>query len=209
MRLCLVIGGLVSLVIFVPTLTAAEDRDCRRYVPEIGMTIRVPCDDTPAPPAVVPLSRDQSADRDRCLNENNPGTANEVCKVFIANNAGLARSTLASVYNKLALASLRLKDNQSVLLWTKKSLDITPNAVEYYLAGQAYAALNDPTHAVEEFSKALIVAPKYLLALHRRGEAYLQLGETEHAKSDFEAALSLHANFKPSLEALRRLKQRG
>ena len=70
MRLCLVIGGLVSLVIFVPTLTAAEDRDCRRYVPEIGMTIRVPCDDTPAPPAVVPLSRDQSADRDRCLNEN-------------------------------------------------------------------------------------------------------------------------------------------
>jgi tetratricopeptide (TPR) repeat protein len=209
MRLCLVIAGLVSPMIFVPTHAGAEDRDCRRYVPEIGITIRVPCDDTPAPPAVVTPSPAESADKDRCLNEKNPSTAIGICKVFIANSPGLSRSTLASVYNKLALASLRLKDNQSVLLWTKKSLDITPNAVEYYLAGQAYAALNDPTHAVQEFNKALIVAPKYLLALHRRGEAYLQLGEIEQAKSDFEAALSLHANFKPSIDALRRLKQRG
>ena len=186
-----------------------QDQNCR--VIAIGPFSVEPRKEAPAPvtPVTMPRPPTEAADTKGCLNENSPASAIGICKVFIANNGGLSRSTLASVYNKLAWASLQVKDNQSVLSWTKKSLDIAPNAVEYYVAGQAYAALNDPTHAVEEFSKALIVAPKYLLALHRRGEAYLQLGETEHAKSDFEAALSLHANFKPSLEALRRLKQRS
>ena len=65
------------------------------------------------------------------------------------------------------------------------------------------------SHAIEEFSAALAIAPKYTLAFHRRGEAYLQMGDNAHAKSDFEAALSISAKFTPSIAGLRRAKRGG
>ncbi len=144
-----------------------------------------------------------------CLNETNPGTAMGICQVFLGNNAGLSKETITAVYNKLALASLQLKDYKTVLSWTKKSLDMTPSPVEHYIAGQAYAGLKDWSHAIEEFSAALAIAPKYTLAFHRRGEAYLQTGDNAHAKSDFEAALSISAKFTPSIAGLRRAKKGG
>lgn len=98
-----------------------------------------------------------------------------ICQVFLNNNGGLSQSTKGSVYKKLAYASLHIKDNQAALSWSKKALDIAPSPVEHYIAGEAYAALKNPSAAIEEFSAALVLAPKYTLAFHRRGEAYLEI----------------------------------
>jgi TPR repeat protein len=144
-----------------------------------------------------------------CLNETNPNMATAMCQVFIANNGGLPKATVIAVYNKLALASLQIKDYDAVLKWTGKSLDLDASAVEHYIAGQAYAATKNWKKAVEEFSYAVALAPKYVLAFHRRGEAFLQMGDAAHAKSDFETALSFSAKFAPSIEGLKRAKKGG
>ncbi len=213
-------AGLLALIAaLTATCAHAEDLDCTKYVPQIGKTIRVPCNDTPAkpPPAPEPQAtpapptspESPEADASPCLAEENPGTAIGICQVFLNNNAGLSETTNAVVYNKLALASLRIKDYKAALSWSKKSLGLMPSAVEHYIAGQAYAALKDPSSAIEEFSAALVLAPKYTVAFHRRGEAYLEIGDLDHARSDFQSALALYSKFTPSLEALRRLRRRG
>jgi tetratricopeptide (TPR) repeat protein len=219
---CRVIGLLVLAAVSTATHARSEDLDCTRYVPQIGKTVRVRCNDEPAGPTVAPAppptpspdsthEQEQARDADAspCLKEQNPGTAMGICQVFLSNNAGLSGTTKVSVYDKLAFASLRIKDYQSALSWSKKSLESTPSAVEHYIAGQAYAALKNSSAAIEEFSAALILAPKYTVAFHRRGEAYLEIGDFDHAKSDFQAAVALYSKFTPSLEALRRLRRRG
>lgn len=218
-----VAGLLLVAAVLAATHAHAEDLDCTKYVPQIGKTIRIPCNDTPAPPpkTVEPQSNRTSAptppapppsreaDASPCLSEENPGTATGICQVYLNNNAGLSQTTKAAVYRKLAWASLRVKDYQAALSWSKKSLEIEQSPVEHYIAGQAYAAMKNPSSAIEEFSAALVLAPKYTVAFHRRGEAYLEIGDTEHAKSDFQAAIALSSRFTPSLEALRRLRRRG
>jgi tetratricopeptide (TPR) repeat protein len=216
---CRVAGLLLVAAVLAATNAYAEDLGCTKYVPQIGKTIRIPCNDTPAPPpkSVEPQSnptpapappRSREADAGPCLSEENPGTATGICQVYLNNNAGISQTTKAAVYAKLAWASLRVKDYQAALSWSKKSLEIEQSAVEHYIAGQAYAAMKNPSSAIEEFSAALVLAPKYMLALHRRGEAYLEIGDVEHAKDDFQAAIALHSKFTPSLEALRRLRRR-
>jgi len=204
------------------TCASSEDLGCTRYVPQIGKTVRVRCNDEPARPGRQPAPRrdpgvnseqpiaepSRDADASPCLNEENPGAAMGICQIFLNNNGGLSQSTKGSVYKKLAYASLHIKDNQAALSWSKKALDIAPSPVEHYIAGQAYAALKNPSAAIEEFSAALVLAPKYTLAFHRRGEAYLEIGDRDHAKSDFQSAVALVANFAPSQEELRRLRRR-
>ena len=215
--------AILALASALPSSRAfSEDLGCTRYVPQIGKTVRVRCNDEPAQPGREPApppdpgvnseqpiaepSRD--ADASPCLSEENPGTAMGICQVFLNNNGGLPQSTKASVFKKLAYASLQIKDHRSALSWSKKALDIAPSPVEHYIAGQAHAALKNPSAAIEEFSAALVLAPKYTLAFHRRGEAYLEIGDRDHAKSDFQSAVALVANFAPSQEALRRLRRR-
>jgi TPR repeat protein len=158
---------------------------------------------------VTPANPSETDAASICLNEDNPNTASSMCQVFLGNNANLSNATKTAVYNKLALASLRLKDYGAVVSWAKKSLDITSSPVEHYVAGQAYAAQKDWKRAVDEFTAAISMAPKYVLAFHRRGEAYLQMGDTARAKSDFETVLSINAKFLPSVEGLKRVKKRG
>jgi tetratricopeptide (TPR) repeat protein len=200
------------------TRAFSEDLGCTRYVPQIGKTVRVRCNDEPgrepAPRPEPGVNSEQpiaepsrDADASPCLSEENPGTAVGICQVFLNNNGGLSQSTKVSVYKKLAYASLHIKDHQSALSWSKKALDIAPSPVEHYIAGQAYAALKNPSAAIDEFSAALLLAPKYTVAFHRRGEAYLEIGDRDHAKSDFQSAVALVANFAPSQEALRRLRR--
>jgi tetratricopeptide (TPR) repeat protein len=214
--------AILALASALPSSRAfSEDLGCTRYVPQIGKTVRVPCNDEPArpgrdsappepgPPSDQPIAEpSRDADASPCLSEENPGTAMGICQVFLNNNGGLSQSTKGSIYKKLAYASLQIKDHQSALTWSKKALDIAPSPVEHYIAGQAYAALKNPSAAIEEFSAALVLAPKYTLAFHRRGEAYLEIGDRDHAKSDFQSAVALVANFAPSQEALRRLRRR-
>ena len=214
--------AILALASALPSSRAfSDDLGCTRYVPQIGKTVRVPCNDEPAragrdsappepgPPSDQPIAEpSRDADASPCLSEENPGTAMGICQVFLNNNGGLSQSTKGSIYKKLAYASLQIKDHQSALTWSKKALDIAPSPVEHYIAGQAHAALKNPSAAIEEFSAALVLAPKYTLAFHRRGEAYLEIGDRDHAKTDFQSAVALVANFAPSQEALRRLRRR-
>ncbi len=225
-------GILALAAVLSATHARSEELDCTRYVPQIGKTVRVPCsDDSPSPPAALTPQPEptpapapgptpgsdtaptpgpsREADADPCLSEENPGTSMGICQVFLNNNAGLLETTKNAVYRKLAFASVRIKDYQAALTWSKKALEFTPSAVEHYIAGQAYAALNNPSAAIVEFSAALVLAPNYTVAFHRRGEAYLEIGDVEHAKSDFQSAIALYSKFTPSLEALRRLRRRG
>jgi tetratricopeptide (TPR) repeat protein len=214
-------GVLVLVAVLTATGARAEDLDCTKYVPQIGKTIRVPCNDAPAkpPPSLEPQAtpaqptkqtpESREADASPCLTEENPGTAMRICQEFLNNNAGLPTETRVAAYNRLALGSLRVKDYQGVLSWAKKSLEFAPSAVEHYMAGQAYAELKNPKAAIEEFSAAIELAPKYTVAFHRRGEAYLEIDDVDNAKSDFQAALAIYSKFTPSLEALKRLRRRG
>jgi tetratricopeptide (TPR) repeat protein len=229
---CRAAGMLALAAFFTADHACSEDLDCTRYVPQIGKTVRVRCNDQPAAapaepkpspgtdlstkpvpgPSVIPGHEPtpvREADSSPCLNEENPGTALGICQVFLNNNEGLSQTTKVSVYNKLAYAALRIKDYQLALSWSKKALEFAPSAVEHYIAGQAYAAMKNPSAAIVEFSSAIMLAPKYTLALHRRGEAYQAIGDTASARSDFEAAVALYSKFTPALEALRRLKRRG
>jgi TPR repeat protein len=140
-----------------------------------------------------------------CLNEQNPKTAVGICHVFLANNGGLEQSTLAAVFSKMAWAAVTVEDYQSALSYSKKALAISPIPSVHYVAGEAYDGLNDPKSAVEEYSAAISMAPKYILALTKRGEAYRRMGDNEHAKADLEAALAINPRFKPARDALKRL----
>jgi TPR repeat protein len=140
-----------------------------------------------------------------CLNEQNPRTAYGICRVFLANTGGLEKSTLAAVFSKLSWASVTTGDYKEALSYSKKALDIEPISSLHYVAGEAYDGLNDPKNAVEEYSAAISMAPKYILALTKRGEAYLRMGNSEHAKADLEAALAINPRFKPARDALKRL----
>ncbi len=234
---CRAVGILLLVAFFAAGQARSEELGCMRYVPQIGRSVAVRCNDEPAKAPADRTTRQpepgpgldhnrstepessrlgpddaapvREADSSPCLNEENPGTAIGICQVFLNNNAGLSQTTKVSVYKKLAYAALRIKDYQSALSWSKKSLDITPSAVEHYIAGQANAAMKNPSAAIVEFSSAIMIAPKYTLALHRRGEAYREIGDTASAKSDFEAAVALVPKFTPALEALRRLRRRG
>jgi TPR repeat protein len=65
-----------------------------------------------------------------CLDEENPGIADGVCRVFVGNTAGLSKPTLAAVFSKLARVSLQLKDYKSALSYSKQALEIAPTAVQ-------------------------------------------------------------------------------
>ncbi len=222
---CRTAGMLALAAFFTADHARSEDLDCTRYVPQIGKTVRVRCNDQPAaaPPEPKPTPSEpgpdqtpghaptsvREADANPCLSEENPGTAMSICQGLLNNNAELLAMTKLQVLNKLAYAALRIKDYQSALRWSTKPLALRPSAVEHYIAGQAYAAMKNPSAAIVEFSSAISIAPTYTLALHRRGEAYLEIGDTANAKSDFEAAIALVPKFTPALEALRRLRRRG
>lgn len=165
----------------------------------------------PAPqaaPAPAPAPGGASADgANPCLNEQNPSTALGICQVFLGNNSGLDKATLAAAYSKLAWASLQVGDYTGALSWSQKSLAIMPIASQHYIAGQAEAGLKDPKKAIGDYDAAIDLAPKYVLAFQKRGEAYLALGDANRAKEDFKAALAIDPNFKPAQDAISRLGQ--
>jgi uncharacterized protein len=165
-----------------------------------------PTPSAPATPA-APAPGASAEAANPCLNEQNPRTALGLCQVFLGNNSGLGKTTLAAAYSKLAWASLQLGDYSGALSWSQKSLAIMPIASQHYIAGEAEAGLKDSKKAIGEFNAAIELAPKYVLAFQRRGEAYLALGDSNRAKEDFKSALAIDPNFKPAQEAISRLGQ--
>ena len=143
-----------------------------------------------------------------CVNEQNPRQAQRVCLQFL--NSGRAGEAMKlTIYEKLTWAALQQRDYSTSLLWSEKAIAARPSASTYYLAGQALAGLHKFDEAVKMYDAAIKIAPKYVLAFHKRGEAYLELDDKERAREDFETALSFDAGYKPSRIALMRLNQKN
>ena len=68
-------------------------------------------------------------------------------------------------------------------LWTERM---------YHNRGLALHALDIRTNAVEDYSKAIEINPKYAHAYSDRGATYFELGQYEKALADFDQAIALN-----------------
>jgi len=75
----------------------------------------------------------------------------------------------------------------------------------YHNRGIAYAGLNNPSAAINEFNRAIAMRPNFFNTLLNRAKAYLSLGNTAAAIRDYEDVLRL----KPDNEEARQLALRG
>lgn len=68
-----------------------------------------------------------------------------------------------------------------------------PNFVEaYYQKGQIHMKLFEHPEAIECFSDALKVQPRYTLALEARAQAYNEMGDGERSRTDYESLMDLN-----------------
>ena len=65
----------------------------------------------------------------------------------------------------------------------------------YINRGYAYANLNQPERAIEDFSTAIALNPNYAEAYYNRGNAYAELNEHERAIEDYGKAIELNPAF--------------
>lgn len=142
-----------------------------------------------------------------CVNAEQPTTAISLC-FPLTNDRSLSKSNMAAVFAKLAWACLQVDDYTLAIDWAHKAVQLQKIPSQHYIAGQAYIALKDADHAIDELDAAINLAPKYVLAIQKRGEAYLMLGDIGRARSDFELALSIDPKFKAARESLTRLNKK-
>lgn len=68
-------------------------------------------------------------------------------------------------------------------------------ATEWYEKGRASLQSGQYREAIEAFTKALALDPKYAVAYRNRGNAHSQLGNYQQAVTDYGKALILDPNF--------------
>ncbi len=73
----------------------------------------------------------------------------------------------------------------------KNLLAHSTSAIEYVMRGTAKAQLNDPQAAIADYSIAIKMNPRLLLAYNNRGNLYQYLGELERALADFSQVLKI------------------
>ena len=76
------------------------------------------------------------------------------------------------------------------------------SAEAYYNRGVAYAVLQQPIMAVDDFAAAIALDPRHVDAYNNRAAAYLDLGHPGEAIQDAEAAMRLDDQL-PSAYAIR------
>lgn len=85
-------------------------------------------------------------------------------------------------------------DQASPSTASKKEVDLA-KADEFKAAGNAAMSKNDFTAAIEQYSKALSIAPNTPVYLSNRAAAYSQSGDHSLAAADAEAAINADAKF--------------
>ncbi|MDQ0444138.1 tetratricopeptide repeat protein [Methylobacterium persicinum] len=76
----------------------------------------------------------------------------------------------------------------------------------YHNRGIAYAGLNNPSAAINEFNRAIAMRPNFFNTLLNRAKAYLSLGNTAAAIRDYEDVLRLKPDNEEARSALATLR---
>ncbi len=93
------------------------------------------------------------------------------------------------IYNQAGQFDLSLKDIDTYLRFDPNNADL------WYEGGRCHRALNNPSKAIEYYSKAIRLKPNYGLFHLERGRTYEILGQTSAANQDFQTARSLGEKF--------------
>jgi tetratricopeptide (TPR) repeat protein len=88
-----------------------------------------------------------------------------------------------------------------------KLLKINPNhEFSIYNLGAIEFGINkDPKKAVEYFTSAIAVNPKYAEAYYARGACYQELKDRDNASADYNMCLQLKPNYEPAVDGLNSL----
>ena len=121
------------------------------------------------------------------------------------NNAIKLKSDYFDAYLGLGLAALQSGQINKSIDNLTKALGINQSDRAYYSRGIAYYIQENYKEAVNDFSSALEVNPKNLLAYYGRGISYYQLKNYNNAKLDFDYFIMSNAEEKELKNECRRL----
>lgn len=101
------------------------------------------------------------------------------------------------------------KDPESIAQY-EKILSFNKNHTQsLYNIGAIYLERKkDPSKAIEYFTKAITIDPKYTEAYFARGVCFELMGDVQNAKADYNMSLQITPNFEPSIEALNNLSKK-
>lgn len=92
---------------------------------------------------------------------------------------------------------------ERILVSNKSQSDCLFNLGAIYLGKK-----KDPKKAIDYFSKAVTVDPKYTEAYFARGVCYQELKDKDNAIADFNMSLQITPNYEPAVEALNELQKK-
>ncbi len=86
-------------------------------------------------------------------------------------------------------------------------LKINPNHVYsiYNLGAIEFGINKDPKKAIEHFTTAVTIDPKYAEAYFARGACYQELNDRDNASADYNMCLQLKPNYEPAVDGLNSL----
>jgi tetratricopeptide (TPR) repeat protein len=69
------------------------------------------------------------------------------------------------------------------------------DSTAFYYRGMAYAKLQNYAGAQSDYSKAVVIGPRYFEAFKERGNIYAMRGQLDLARTDFNAAIFIQPNY--------------
>lgn len=99
---------------------------------------------------------------------------------------------LAKTYLHIATQYFELKEEDKILEYCTKILELTPDdAMTLYNRGSVYSNLNRFEEALADLNRSIELVPTYASSYNNRGMALSRLGKDEDAIKDFDRALEL------------------
>jgi tetratricopeptide (TPR) repeat protein len=162
--------------------------------------------------AIAAYTRAIEVDKKYADAYNNRGVAYLIQKDYAAALADLTKSIeLApsdAAYNNRAGIYFSQKKTEAAIADFTAALKIKPSAEGYANRGVAYQQTNRDELALADYEQAIKLNPHFGRAYVLRGLILLKRGEAETAQKDFDRAFqldsSLHAEFDPMIQQLRR-----
>ncbi|MEM7249937.1 MAG: tetratricopeptide repeat protein [Pseudomonadota bacterium] len=115
----------------------------------------------------------------------------EVC-TFAISDGGQAGVSLATLYERRALAKMRAGELEAALLDYDRAIGLVPESAEAQRGrGEVYRALGRFPEAVGDFDRAIALNPFYAEAPRGRGIARFLAGDIDASEADFVRALEI------------------